>query len=199
MVRVVYSEKDVVERLDTTTLTYLAVAAALLVLRDVKKLSFGDTTIEFAVKEAREAKAAALNAQAIALGSGKARPMGDQRSRGLAADDPWKGKFGQPCANKRCLEAAVRAVPGSADLFDVHLQVRSVDDKKPLTGVVQFFLHPTFNNSEPVVSVGPNGRAELQLRAWGAFTVGALADNGETSLELDLAELSSAPIEFRSR
>ena len=65
-------------------------------------------------------------------------------------------------------------------------------------GSVQFFLHDTFANSKPVVAVGPNGVAELTLDAWGAFTVGAIADFGLTRLELDLAELDEAPSSFKS-
>jgi hypothetical protein len=39
----------------------------------------------------------------------------------------------------------------------------------------------------------------LKLTAWGAFTVGVLADEGRTKLELDLSELEDAPEDFRSR
>lgn len=63
---------------------------------------------------------------------------------------------------------------------------------------MQFFLHPTFHgNDRPVVAVTPGGTADLALTAWGAFTVGAIADNGATKLELDLAELPAAPAEFK--
>ena len=65
--------------------------------------------------------------------------------------------------------------------------------------MVQFFLHDTFRNQRPVVTVGSDGVAELKLRAWGAFTVGALADEGQTKLELNLEELETAPQEFRDR
>jgi len=64
---------------------------------------------------------------------------------------------------------------------------------------VQFFLHDTFKNDRPIVTVGPNGAAELKLTAWGAFTVGAIADDGRTKLELDLQTLEDAPVEFRGR
>ena len=40
--------------------------------------------------------------------------------------------------------------------------------------------------------------AELALDAWGAFTVGAIADSGLTRLELDLAEIDEAPSSFKS-
>jgi hypothetical protein len=71
--------------------------------------------------------------------------------------------------------------------------------RHPLQGSVQFFLHNTFVNDRPVISVSPGGVAELTLTAWGAFTVGAVADGGSTPLELDLAQLETAPLLFRSR
>lgn len=52
---------------------------------------------------------------------------------------------------------------------------------------MQFYLHPTFTNNKPIVPV-VNGIAELNLRAWGAFTIGAITSNN-TLLEIDLAEL----------
>jgi hypothetical protein len=89
---------------------------------------------------------------------------------------------------------------GSLDLYSIRLTVSSLQQQtNPLTGVVQFFLHPTFNNDKPIVTVGPYGVAELNLKAWGAFTVGALADDGQTRLELDLSTLDTAPVQFRNR
>jgi hypothetical protein len=116
-------------------------------------------------------------------------------------NDPWKGRFGgQSTSNDRQLSAEVKPISGSSGMYSIRLTVSSVHpDTNPLKGAVQFFLHPTFSNSKPVVTVGPNGIAELNLRAWGAFTVGAVSDNGQTKLELDLAELENAPAEFRSR
>ena len=43
------------------------------------------------------------------------------------------------------------------------------------------------------------GRAVLEQRAWGAYTVGVAADGGQTRLELNLAELADAPSLFRER
>lgn len=57
-------------------------------------------------------------------------------------------------------------------------------DRDSLQGTVRFFMHPTFPNVHPVVTVGPSGVAELILGAWGAFTVGAVTDVGQTKLEL---------------
>jgi hypothetical protein len=43
------------------------------------------------------------------------------------------------------------------------------------------------------------GAATLEIAAYGAFTVGVEANHGKTRLEIDLAELESAPRLFRSR
>jgi hypothetical protein len=120
---------------------------------------------------------------------------------GPIPNDPWKNQFeGRSENNGRRLSGKVTPVAGRPDLYSILLSVDSTDPvNHPLSGVVQFFLHPTFTNQKPIVKVGPNGKAELNLVAWGAFTVGALADNGATKLELDLSELETAPVEFRSR
>jgi hypothetical protein len=119
---------------------------------------------------------------------------------GGAHDDPWKGVFGgTPIANGRRLDASVEPLGVDGQIFTVRLHVTSTARDKPLRGAVQFFLHPTFANDRPIIAVGSNGDAALVLRAYGAFTVGVLADDGDTRLELDLAELPHAPREFRDR
>jgi hypothetical protein len=70
--------------------------------------------------------------------------------------------------------------------------------KKPLTGVVTFHLHPTFKKTVAPVLAKEN-KAELELVAWGAFTVGVSCDDGGTELELDLATIPDAPATFRTR
>ncbi len=203
-------DEKTLSRLDSTTLLYLGVAGALLLLRDVKTLAFGDYKVEFdrVRKIAKEAENKAENAQSVALGVG--RRDGVETRENIAANvitpgdavgDPWKGRFGGESENNnRRLEAQVSRIAGSFDLFSIKLAVFSTLPRQaPLRGAVQFFLHPTFNNDRPIIMVGPNGIAELKLTAWGAFTVGAIADDGRTNLELDLSELDNAPAEFRNR
>lgn len=117
---------------------------------------------------------------------------------GPFADDPWRGSF-KPLsvdpAHKRELTATVTP-SGVEGIFVVDLSVRTTDPANPLAGEVQFFLHFTFANDRPVVPV-ISGEAELRLYAYGAFTVGVLADGGATELSLDLSSLSTAPQEFR--
>lgn len=204
-------EKVVLDSFDSTTLLYLGVAGALILLREVKSLAFGDYKVEFErIRElAKEAKTVAENAQSSALGVGKQEDLNERPVTVAGAevitpedsDDPWRNKFGGKSeGNDRQLAAEVKSISGSADLFSICLRVSSTLPKQhPLRGSVQFFLHPTFRNSRPIVSVGPNGIAELKLTAWGAFTVGVLADDGRTKLELNLAALEDAPELFRHR
>lgn len=115
-------------------------------------------------------------------------------------DDPWYGAFGGKAEDRnRRLRAEVSPVRGEEDWFRLRLWVESVDpEKHPLNGRVRFFIHDTFPENRPFVRVA-GGVAELRLKAWGAFTVGALADEGQTQLELDLAEVKSFPRRFRDR
>lgn len=208
--------QETLNRLDERTILYLGVAGVLLLLRDVKSLAFGDYKVEFDRIRgiAADAQNKAENAQSVALGTGKideTAPMlpasttgvtpGQTLSPGHIPGDPWKGVFGDKSAvNNRLITAEVSTVPGSKDLFSIGLKISSTRPKDdPLTGFVQFFLHNTFKNDRPIIKVGPNGSAELKLTAWGAFTVGALCDDGKTRLELDLATLEDAPSDFRNR
>lgn len=113
-------------------------------------------------------------------------------------NDPHKGKWGGLSeSNGRKISAAVSKspVPG---LYRVSITVVSVKPDKPLKGFVQFHLHPTFRNPDPVIAVS-KGKAVLNLKfVYGAFTVGAEADNGDTALELDLAELPGITDEFKN-
>lgn len=159
---------------------------------------------EKAFKKADVAESAAL------LGIGGKREKAAKRgvsfiaeeiAPGQVADDPWKEQFGgQSSTNFRQLQADITKIPDRENYYLVRLTVTSTDPiDHPLRGSVKFFLHPTFTNDKPIVDVSKKGVAELRLTAWGAFTVGALADEGRTKLELDLAELESAPVDFRSR
>ena len=111
-------------------------------------------------------------------------------------DDPQKGKWGGFADNNgRHLRAEV--VPGTlTNYYKVKLTVTG-DPENPIKGLVKFHLHDTFNDPNPVIAV-KNNMAELILNwVYGAFTVGAETDNGQTLLELDLSKLESAPKKFR--
>ena len=109
-------------------------------------------------------------------------------------NDPQKGRWGgQALRSGRELSATVREL--SDHWYEVVLEVKSRPDD-PLQGAVQFHLHPTFARPVQVVEA-KDGRATLALRVWGAFTVGAVADDGRTTLELDLAADERFPEAFR--
>jgi len=128
--------------------------------------------------------------------------MGGQPDPGaiaaLWADDPSKGKFGgSAVANGRRLSARITPWPASPQVCDVVLTVESTDAARPLSSPVVFHLHPTFKEKAVEVDIR-GGKAELSILAMGAFTVGAVADEGATKLELDLATVEGASSEFRA-
>lgn len=204
------------ERLSATTLQYFAVAAALVLLRHVKSLAFGDYKLEFqelarqARQATQEAKSAARTAEDAVIhgtlptqsGAMTGQPESLQEVvAGPDAQDPWKGALGSSVDDqrKRRLRATVTEIPQRGGWYSVELVVESTAPRSdPLHGQVRFLLHPTFANDRPVVPVAPDGRATLNIVAWGAFTAGAITQDGAT-LELDLARLESAPPEFRAR
>jgi hypothetical protein len=117
-------------------------------------------------------------------------------------DDPWRGKFGgTSSANGTVLEARIEESPNDPNFFMVNLNVRIDDEarKDDLLGTkVIYFLHPTFPNQPRISAFGEDGRAPLELYAYGAFTVGAFLEDG-TKLELNLATIEGAPVRFRSK
>jgi hypothetical protein len=113
-------------------------------------------------------------------------------------DDPHKGRWGGKAErNGRQLSAVVQRTD-DPDWFLFRLTVASLKGKRPLTGSVIFYLHPTFKPTKIKVVV-MNGVAEYENYAYGAFTVGAVTDGGKTKLELNLGDLPGAPQEFKER
>jgi hypothetical protein len=115
-------------------------------------------------------------------------------------DDLQKGRFGGKSEhNGRALRAEV-GNESSSGFFRVKIWVESTDPERPLEDVM-FFLHDSFRPSVYVIKKEDfkDGKAMDQFEAYGAFTVGAVTDNGDTLLELDLSELVTAPKAFRER
>lgn len=140
-------------------------------------------------------------AQTAPPGSDEQSPEPAEVQPGAVPNDPWKGVFGGEAErNQRALAATVSPLTDSPDWFALKLTVRSTDPASyPLRGNVRFYLHPTFGADKPVVRADEDtSQAVYETRAWGAFTVGAMADEGRTRLELDLSRLPGLPIEFRS-
>lgn len=110
--------------------------------------------------------------------------------------DPQKGKWGGNSIDEtthRKLSARIETIPNNDYFRRVILRVESTEPENfPLNDSVTFHLHPTF--SKPQIEINPsNNAAEITLVAWGAFTVGAVTDNGNTKLELDLATMGNDP------
>jgi hypothetical protein len=117
----------------------------------------------------------------------------------LAVLDPQLGRWGgQSERNGRKLSASVKPIPNDDENFRVRMMVVSVDKQRPLSGTVTFHLHPTFNPADVRVGVR-DGKAVIERIAWGAFTVGAEADDNRTCLELDLSTVPETPELFRNR
>ncbi len=111
-------------------------------------------------------------------------------------DDPQFGLWGRKDERSgRVLSARVRRMEGDVDWFRIELAVQATKGAPPLRGPVRFHLHPSIKR--PVRDVeAKGGIARLSVLGYGAFTVGAEADDGRTVLELDLATLPRAPRAF---
>jgi hypothetical protein len=143
-----------------------------------QKSSAALTTLAAQIERAR----ASLSAE---VGEGK-----EAAGKALWDSDPHKGLAGGRAeSDDRRLTATIRPVTANSPINRVHLEVLSTDPKRPLTGPVRFLLHPTFDEPDITVDSDPDGVARLDILSWGAFTAGALSDDGATKLELDLARV----------
>jgi hypothetical protein len=98
-----------------------------------------------------------------------------------------------PEANGRRFEAEIAGQFGNQLLID--LTVRRIGGA-PLKDKVLFLLHPTYDRR--IITVQPKGQlAQTEIAAEGWFTAGAIADNGQTVLTLDLRTIPGAPPWFR--
>jgi hypothetical protein len=214
-----------IKDVDRDVLYFLVAACAFLVLERIKRFSVGKEGISAELAESikREissvtekaveevGQAAVVGAIVAKEGVGKARedkPQDESIATLLARlpppgqvdrTDPQKGRFGGlPERNGRRLDVDVRPSLSTLGIYRIKLKVYSTDTINPLNGEVLFFLHNTFERDVRSVPV-KDGVARLDLLSYGAFTVGAIADNGETFLELDLALDERFPKEFRER
>ena len=113
-------------------------------------------------------------------------------------DDTVPRVFGQLSseANGRVLRGEISAA------YEQALVIRLVVERRSgaaLTDDVAFLLHPTFHSRVRVVPVDGDDRADLEIYCTGWFTVGAIADSGQTLLEYDLRSLPGAPDWFKKR
>jgi len=109
-------------------------------------------------------------------------------------DDPWRGRLGGASENSDFrLEARISSTRDPV-LFEVVLTVVALTDerKAEVAGQsVQFLLHPAFGSASRTANFA-DGTATLKLFAYGAFTAGALTENGP-QLELNLATVALDP------
>jgi hypothetical protein len=113
-------------------------------------------------------------------------------------EDPNKSRFGgapTDPAGTRSLTARLLRQTGS--IYQIQLSL-TAPTGQPISGPVVFHLHPTFSNPVQEVPVTNPLEVTLEISAYGAFTVGVEADNGQTRLELDLAEAPDLPVAFRA-
>lgn len=109
-----------------------------------------------------------------------------RRSRGQHADDPWKGAFGRSSKRQGTLLRAIGFRPEGEGYYSFTLEVSALPSRDSVQGWVAFYLHPTIpSHIRKVRSI--NGVARTEVVAFGAFTVGAVTEDG-TELELDLAD-----------
>jgi hypothetical protein len=122
----------------------------------------------------------------------------EERSAKVNPLDPQKGQWGRR-DRRNGWRLAAKVTTISPDWYAIELRVEpDPPGSKSPSGQVTFHLHDTFR--EPVKSVKMrSGRATLSVSAYGAFTVGAVVEADGTPLELDLAELPSAPERFRKQ
>lgn len=115
------------------------------------------------------------------------------------ADDPQKGRFGgKPHNNNRTLSVEYESYP--VPLFlNIIIKVAAYNGSEMLNGEVYLFLHDSFAKQVVVLNANNAQFVEYIVPSYGAFTIGAVCDNGKTLLELDLAEVSSLPEDFRKR
>ena len=143
----------------------------------------------------------AILAEGRRLASGKAKPVADALKAGDDEEDPWRGAFGgSASSNDTVLSATVSPIPGQTANFRIEVTIAGAtpDRQRELAGrTALVYLHPSFGKAIRSVSFGADGRATLLLYAYGAFTIGALLDDG-TKLELNLATLPGAPDQFRN-
>lgn len=114
-------------------------------------------------------------------------------------DDPQKGMWGgKNEVNNRRLTALVNEKFNG--LYSLHITVESTDPLNPIDDkdVVLIALHNTWVPPYYLLNI-KNGKAEIELLAYGSFTIGAYCDKGTTELELDLAELPGVSTEFKHK
>lgn len=123
----------------------------------------------------------------------------EERASDVDKDDPNKNRFGRRAVRGGRAISATLSPSSYPGMTTIRLTVQSTNpENHPLKDPVTFYLHPTFHPSTPTMPV-IEGKAVLNLDAWGVFTVGASTDKNKTRLELDLAYVGGANEVFYTR
>jgi len=123
----------------------------------------------------------------------------DELPTAVDPNDPQKGRWGGRSFNgMRRLRVEIGNVNecASGHLMQFTLVLEPLANAPALSGNVIFHLHPTFGSGMTRVVMSTPQDARLSLIAYGAFTVGVVADDG-SALELDLSVEMGFPQWFR--
>lgn len=114
--------------------------------------------------------------------------------------DPQRNQWGGVAINNnRELQATVSEIASGA--YKIEIRVLSTDPQRfplPEGETVLFALHDTYGQPPFRYKKVEGGVAEISIFSYGSFTVGAMADKGDTSLELNLAELPNVSEYFKT-
>jgi hypothetical protein len=169
--------------------------------------------VQQAIDTAQEAKTNAEIAKGVAVAASPDAPPGELPDEPGAAnlwkhpkfdrkkapaDDPQKYQWGEnPRRNGRLLSATVERLDKT--WFRIDAAVAATGDGKPLAPgtKVRFHIHNSFPRPV-VIATAKNGVARISRVSFGSFTIGAeVANEPDTYLELDVAELPGVPDQFR--
>lgn len=190
------------DRIDEKTAMFLTLAMVALVIQQVTKFKgFG---IEFEQKV--EHLQAGLESLEKTVGPGSKSATAPEAAElqivanngPIDTEDPNKNQFGgQAESNGRKITATIKPLGGerSARCL-VTIRVVSTEPTKPLTGKVKLHLHPTFGRWSKYSIDALGGVAEDEVESYGAFTIGAQSDGGQTKLELDLMNVPGGTKRF---
>lgn len=199
------------DRFDEKTAMFLAVAVVALVIHQITKFKGFGIEIEKEVQRLRkEVKGVedAVGGLEKELGPGSKSaapaPVGAEPKEARAAkaavdpNDPNKRQFGSVSeANGRKLTATIKPLAGPKSArCQVKIRIESTDPARPLTGTVKVHLHPSFGDWSSYDLDVRGGVASDEFVSYGAFTIGVVADDGHTPLELDLVDVTGGTERF---
>jgi hypothetical protein len=201
-------------RFDEKTAMFLAVAVVALVIHQITKFKGFGIEVEKDVKQLKKDVRGVESAvgdlekdvgpgSKTAIAPTTAAPLvidsaATTNAPSVDSDDPNKGQFGGlPEKNDRKLTATIEPIAGpKSSACRVNIRVLSTDPARPLIGKVKLHLHPTFGQRRSYEIEAKGGVAEENIRSYGAFTIGAEADDGKTRLELDLMNVRGGTERF---